>query len=428
MKHDSEPFPIKKGIPCQLKWNHSTVYLTMGTTASCHRVEHDPIDLENFDFHNIPEKIRAREKMLSGEWPGRGCEHCKQIEDAGGMSDRLLHLDFPGVIAPIELKGNPLATHVTPTQLEIYFGNTCNLKCIYCNSKFSSSIDSENAQFGEWDHRYSKPVGGLWLPSRIEINPKIKEMTEKLFVWLAANLEKLNKIIVLGGEPFLQKETERLIKLLEERNSPKLTLVVFSNLTIEHERIQNWIARLNQLKINKKISNLQVVGSLDCWGASAEYLRNGLKLNLYEKNFKWMLENTYTTLSVNCALTALTIPTLPDLVKKINEWSRIKPVYFSMMKAGDNIRQYFQPMIFGKDILSLGFNQAMEIFEDNNDSIKKNYHLYHLGIGKEIANTKPNLMEQKKLNMYLCELDQRRNTSWRETFPTIAKLYDRQQS
>ena len=428
MKHKSELFPIKQGIPCQLKWNHSTVYLTTGTTASCHRVEHDPIDMESFDFHNIPEKIQAREKMLSGQWPGRGCEHCKQIEDAGGMSDRLLHLDFPGVTAPAELKSNKLATHVTPTQLEIYFGNTCNLKCLYCNSKFSSTIDAENARFGEWDYRYTNPIGGLYLPGKIEINPKINEMTEKLFVWLGENLEKLNKIIVLGGEPFLQKETERLIKLLEESNSPKLTLVVFSNLTVEHVRVKNWIGRLNQLKINKKISNLQVVGSLDCWGAPAEYLRNGLKLDLYEKNFTWMLENTDTTLSVNCALTALTIPTLPDLVQKINEWSRIKPVYFSMMKAGDNIRQYLHPMIFGKDILSLGFNQAVEIFEDNNDSIKRNYHQYHLGIGKEIASTEPNLMEQKKLNMYLCELDRRRNTSWRETFPTIAELYDRQQT
>ena len=428
MKHKSETFPIKKGIPCQLKWNHSTVYLTMGTTASCHRVEHDPISMEKFDFHNIPEKIQAREKMLSGQWPGRGCEHCKQIEDAGGISDRLLHLDFPGVTAPPELKNNPLATHVTPTQLEIYFGNTCNLKCIYCNSKFSSTIDAENSRFGEWDHTKTEPVGGLWLPGAIEINPKIEEMTEKLFSWLDINLEKLNKIIILGGEPFLQKETERLIKLLESRKYSKLNLVVFSNLTVEHEKVKNWIGRLNNLIMEKKISSLQVVGSLDCWGASAEYLRNGLKLDLYEKNFTWMLEKTNTILSVNCALTALTIPTLPDLVKKINAWSRKRPVYFSMMKAGDSIRKYLHPMIFGKDILSLGFNQAMEIFEDNNDSVKKNYHRYHLGIGKEIANTMPDIFAQKQLNKYLCELDRRRNTEWRKIFPTIAELYDQQQS
>ena len=24
--------------------------------------------------------------MLAGEWPGRGCEHCKTIEEAGGES------------------------------------------------------------------------------------------------------------------------------------------------------------------------------------------------------------------------------------------------------------------------------------------------------------------------------------------------------
>ena len=62
----NKKFPIKKGLPCQLKWNHSTVFLTMGTTASCHRVTHDPILVENgkINFHNIPSKLEARTKML----------------------------------------------------------------------------------------------------------------------------------------------------------------------------------------------------------------------------------------------------------------------------------------------------------------------------------------------------------------------------
>ena len=66
----SKAFPIKQGIPCQLKWNHSTVFLTMGTTASCHRVTHDPITVENgkINFHNIPQKLEARTKMLNGQW------------------------------------------------------------------------------------------------------------------------------------------------------------------------------------------------------------------------------------------------------------------------------------------------------------------------------------------------------------------------
>ena len=101
-------FPIKKGLPCQLKWNHSTVFLTMGTTASCHRVTHDPIIIENgkINFHNIPTKLEARQKMLRGEWPGHGCEHCQHIEEAGGTSDRMIHLNLEGTTAPPELDNN----------------------------------------------------------------------------------------------------------------------------------------------------------------------------------------------------------------------------------------------------------------------------------------------------------------------------------
>ena len=70
----SKPFPIKEGIPCQLKWNHSTVFLTMATTASCHRVTHDPYEFKDnkMSFHNIKTKLEARTKMLKGEWPGKG--------------------------------------------------------------------------------------------------------------------------------------------------------------------------------------------------------------------------------------------------------------------------------------------------------------------------------------------------------------------
>ena len=70
-KQPPKPFPITKGLPCQLKWTHSTVYLTDGVSASCHRVKGDPLEIRNgeLNFHNIPAKLEARRKMLRGEWP-----------------------------------------------------------------------------------------------------------------------------------------------------------------------------------------------------------------------------------------------------------------------------------------------------------------------------------------------------------------------
>lgn len=420
----NKKFPIKKGLPCQLKWNHSTVFLTMGTTASCHRVKHDPILIENgkINFHNIPSKLEARTKMLRGEWPGRGCEHCKTIEDSGGESERMTNIDFPGLLYPKELDQDPNAVRVTPTQLEIYFSNTCNLKCIYCNSKFSSTIDAENARYGEWDH-WNDQLGGLWLPGKIEVAANMAEMSDKLFDWLEDNILDLNKIFILGGEPFLQKETERLIEFLERKPCPNLMLSIFSNLTVDPDRVKKWLARMWRLKTKGHIQSLQVVGSLDCWGPEAEYVRNGLDLKKFKDNFEFMLNETDIVLNINSAMTALTVPSMPALVKQINQWSKKRTVYWSMMKAGDAGRSYLNPTIFGKDILDLGINQSIEIFNTQGDRIKEIYLRNLKGIAKECENTAPDLISQQRLEKYLDELDRRRNTDWRTTFPTIAALY-----
>jgi hypothetical protein len=53
----NKPFPIKTKTACQLKWNWSTVYLTEGKTASCHRTNHHTFNTDEFDFHNTPSKI-----------------------------------------------------------------------------------------------------------------------------------------------------------------------------------------------------------------------------------------------------------------------------------------------------------------------------------------------------------------------------------
>lgn len=420
----NKKFPIKKGLPCQLKWNHSTVFLTMGKTASCHRVEHDPILIENgkINFHNIPSKLEARRKMLKGQWPGRGCEHCKTIEESGGESERITNIDFPGLLYPKELDDDPDEVNVTPTQLEIYFSNTCNLKCLYCNAKFSSTIDAENTKFGEWDHRYDDP-GGLWLPGKSQLANNMGELSDRLFDWLEDNIQHLNKIFILGGEPFLQKETERLIEFLERKPCPNLMLSIFSNLTVDPVRVKKWLTRMWQLKSNGHIQSLQVVGSLDCWGPEAEFVRNGLDLEKFTENFEFMLNETNIILNINSAMTALTVPSMPDLVRRINEWSKKRIVYWSMMKAGDNIRDYLNPTIFGKDILELGINEAIRLFDTQGDHIKEIYLRNLKGIAKECEMSVPDLKSQERLAMYLDELDRRRNTDWRKTFPTIASLY-----
>jgi hypothetical protein len=422
-------FPIKEGIPCQLKWTHSTVYLTDGITASCHRAGYGKIEMDGdtFNFHNTANKIIERTKMLKGEWPGNGCEHCKHIEQAGGNSDRVIHLQMEGTTAPPELNNDLKAVHVTPRQLEVYWGNTCNLKCIYCAAHYSSKIHQEEKRFGPFDTE-----GVILDANRWQMSDRIEEATEKLFVWFENNIQHLHKLFIMGGEPFLQKETERMITLLESKELPDLTLCFFSNLTVDHDRVKNWVQRLDRLVKEKRLDKLQIVGSLDSWGAEAEYVRNGLDLKLFQKNFEYILNESNTLQNINSALTATAVPGMPALVKNINRWSTIRPVYWSMMKASTHNygpRPYLYPGIFGRKINDIGLKEAVDLFDVDSygypDSVKVNYKNYMNGIINEFENRQPDLFRQKQFKIYLTELDRRRGTDYKKTFPTIAEWLDK---
>jgi organic radical activating enzyme len=422
-------FPIKEGIPCQLKWTHSTVYLTDGITASCHRAGYGKIEMDGdtFNFHNTGNKIIERTKMLNGQWPGNGCEHCKHIEQAGGNSDRLIHLEMEGTTAPPELDNNLKAVNVTPRQLEVYWGNTCNLKCIYCAAHYSSKIHQEEKRFGPFN-----TDGVILDANQWRMSDRIEEATEKLFVWFENNIQHLHKLFIMGGEPFLQKETERMIAFLEQRELPNLTLCFFSNLTVDHDRVKNWVQRLDRLVQEKRLDKLQIVGSLDSWGAEAEYVRNGLDLKLFQKNFEYILNESNTLQNINSALTATAVPGMPALVKNINQWSKIRPVYWSMMKASTHnfgTRPYLYPGIFGRKINDIGLKEAVDLFDVNSygypDSVKVNYKNYMNGIINEFENRQPDLIRQKQFKIYLIELDRRRGTDYKKTFPTIAEWLDK---
>jgi organic radical activating enzyme len=398
------------------------VYLTDGVSASCHRVQGDPIEIRDgeLNFHNIPAKLEARRKMLRGEWPGRGCEHCKHIEEAGGTSDRMIHLNLEGTTAPPELDTDLEAVDVTPRQLEVYWGNTCQQSCIYCGSHYSSTIQQEEKRFGNFE------VEGVKIKNNWRKNPHIEEHTELLFKWFEKNLHNLHKIMVMGGEPFLQKETFRFIEFLEKGDYPDLTLVFFSNHNIEHERFKGWMDRLEKLQKSGRLDKIQIFFSCDAFGKEGEYVRTGLDLEVAIKNFEHILHNTSIEQAINSALTVTAVPGMPKMVKYINECSKIKPIYWSMMKANQHEigpREYMYPGIFGNKVNEWGLREAVDLFDTKShgheDSVKVNHKRYMTGIIKEFDQRKPSILRQKQFKIYLNELDRRRNTDWKLVYPQI---------
>ena len=414
MTIEQKPFPIKTETACQLKWSHSTVFLTQQSSSSCHRVHGNKIG-EDFDFHNTPAKISDREQMLEGKWPGRGCEHCKDIEDAGGTSDRMLHLNFPGLGAPPEVAAGDLtATNVTPRWLEIYFSNLCNLSCLYCGEHFSSSWQSENKKFGHIE----QAMHGDDSVTSTDYTKNVETGSEKMFKWLDKNVQHLYNLMILGGEPFTQPQSDTLLDFLETKHNPNLTLTFFSNLSIDHERMKKRFQKMQKLKDNGHVAEIHIIASIDCWGPEIEYVRSGLNLELFEKNMDYLVNETDVRLGVNAAWMSLSTFTMPELIRKINKWSTHKrPVFFSLMQAAG--AKYVHPGIFGPKILDWGYREAVELFETQGNNVKEGYKNYLQGILKKIENSVPDVEAQQQLHKYLTVLDERRNTDYRTLFPTI---------
>jgi len=426
-KQPPKRFPLAgRGKACQLKWTQGTVYLTDGVSASCHKAGFGKYIINNgeINFHNTPDKIEDRRKMLRGEWPGRGCEHCRHIEEAGGESDRTIHLQMEGTAAPPELEHTPEAVELTPRILEVYWGNTCNQKCIYCAAHYSSQIHQEEKRFGTFNK------DGIKLDyNKFTVNPNIERDTEMLFRWFDKHMNQLHKIIVLGGEPFLQKETFRLIELLEKSNYPDLTLVFFSNHNVEHERFKGWIQRLERLQKADRLDKIQIFFSCDALGDEGEYVRTGLDLELAIKNFEYILHHSQIEQGINSALTVTAVPGMPALAKYINDCSKIKPIYWSMTKAAnrdDPHRPYLYPGIFGPIINDWGLREAVDIFDVNSygspDSVKVNYKNFMQGNIKEFDSVKTDIKRMRQFRTYLNELDRRRGTDWKKIYPQMWDL------
>jgi hypothetical protein len=232
---------------------------------------------------------------------------------------------------------------------------------------------------------------------------------------------------ILGGEPLLQHELDTTIDFWEGHPNSGLTINLITNLTLPHDKFVEKINRFKTLVDKKCIYELQLTASLDCWGDPQEYVRNGINLIEWEKNFNYLLDKEWIFLSINSCVTSLTIKTLPDLIKKIDKWNNLRPsnkrIHWSFNLPIGEI-----PYKSGQHPKSIGY----EHFKEELDSVlsllpetthdEKSSKEHFAGIVNSLKQYKPDPEKIAVLKSYLSELDKRRNTDWKTTFPWLELL------
>jgi organic radical activating enzyme len=402
-------FPIKTETACQSKWTWNTLWLNEARTSSCHRAGWDNISVDDFNLHNGPNKVLARQQMLEGNWPGNGCEYCKDVEQAGGYSDRHHNNNIPG-LTPKELESDPTAVVVTQRIQEIFADNTCNLSCIYCNSNLSSKIEQENSKFGEFKQK------GVWLKDTRENKQPNKELYAKFLNWLTDNVHYLRRLHLLGGETFIQhKLMNDILDILERQPNSKLQLCIFSNMNAPEKHWQEYTRRIKELPIK----GFDLTASIDCWGEQQQYVRHGIDLDLFEQRLAWASEqDDWLTLNVNQTITNMTIKTMPELIRVVNKYNQRKHIghYFEYYIGPE---QYQHPKIFAYDMWQEDFKRIYN--EMRRETVEHQEVFTRLtGLEQQLKTVKQHDYEQiENLHIYLDELDRRRGTDWRSLFPYL---------
>lgn len=429
-------FPVTSPTACLLKWGWSSVYIYTGQSNSCHRTTQSELAPDEFHtFHNTPEKLKQRRVMLDGGWPerGNGCEYCRDIEDAGGMSDRLTNLalleqgdEFRELI-PKELFDDPRALSVTPTMLEVYFTNRCNLACIYCGPNYSTQWVAENKSYGVQPH-HSRSVS--WETAK-RLDAEYPTRLARFWEWLEQHSGDLRMLNVLGGEPFHQTETEATIQFFARRPNPRLHLKIFSNLTVRPDRFRYLIGELKKLHDASACRSVGIVASLDCWGPPQEYVRYGVDLDDWSANYEYLAyENPWADVSINCTMNALSLHTMGDLVRRVHDWNEERTRRYAHRRDARPLSLVFNLLtgppfmhagIFPAGFFDAEFTALVDLLPRATPWEQANVEYMH-GIWKAVNAAPHNPALIRSLKAYLDEIDRRRASHWRAVFPWLVDV------
>ncbi len=429
---------------CLAKWHHTTIYLQTGETHSCyhpapHKIPLDEIKESPSALHNTNEKKNQRIAMLNGEQPS-GCQYCWNIEALGSdyISDR--HERNASIYT--EDRFNEIVTsdidfNINPEYIEISFGNECNFKCGYCHPKASSAYYKEIEKFGPYDmvKNHRNDIDWLTIYPREEDNPYV----DAWWRWWPQVKKTLNILRITGGEPLLHQSTWRLLEDLDKNPLPNLELNINSNLGVKTVLVDRLAEKVKDLMANNKIRRFKLFTSLDTWGPQAEYIRTGLDLEVWEKNFHTYLTTTVTPITFMVTFNILTVTNFKSLLEKFLEWRkqygwydhlkehRIRfdtPYLKEPLQYDMNILPKEEFMPYMRDALAF-----MKENVNNNDSSKFT-ELEYEKFRRVVDYMETTVYSDKQLkegrtdfHRWFTEFDRRRGTDFLQVFPEYKQFF-----
>lgn len=228
-------------------------------------------DLGNLNTQPIEEILNGdlaksiRQSFINNEWHS-ACSLCKKLEDIGpGLSEKIFMESEYEQISKVG------AEYFKLTSIDLRWTNLCNLACNYCMPYFSSRWAQIN---------------------NVKINSLQKNNVPSLLKYIKDNLASIYSIMMLGGEPLLQKENNELLDIISTSDN-KIAIIILTNLSNPIEN--NTIAQ----KLLNRNGRVDWCISIETIGDRFEYVRDGASWEVLNNNIAILNNNRHNVSNIN---------------------------------------------------------------------------------------------------------------------------------
>jgi hypothetical protein len=394
-------------------------------------------------FLNTDYQKKRRMEMLQGVQHS-DCKSCWSLEQAGAKSLRgnnpygfidyaNKHQMFQEFTPPTLIE---IANQVTidskilesnnPFMLEVSLGNTCDMKCMYCNHVYSSQWAAESLKNNSINIEIYKQV---------QSNPN-ERFINLFWEWVNTKAKhSLDRIGIIGGEPLITPEfydfLDKLLEVYADKEVPKTRIWVVTNLNATNNYYNKFLEYIP--KLSEKFI-LEVHISMEALNDQAEYIRNGLEWNRFESNVnKLFASKADIELAFLPSVTALAIPRFPKFLKWVYDLSKThnKAVMLkqNIVTHPDVQSPFILPFEFA-DYLDPAIDWMQSISVDMPDVSDKfgtwpGYTDFLIKLRDGIRfNKNDNTMLKQRFATWFDDFDSKRNLNFVNTFPELAKFYD----
>jgi len=291
-------------------------------------------DMSILKYFNSDYLNEIRNDMLNGvlsEKVRGTCIRCIEREELGLWSRRKEEIND----LIIENYKQDFINIPTSDTIKLKFGNLCNLKCLTCGPYSSSrwaherNTQNELNVYKELKDEISKAshkkYGKLYQESfDYEFEQDITKLDynfdDHFYNELKLLLKNIKKIIISGGEPFLNDNFYYFLQwLIENKFAKDLEIIVFSNLTKIPKNYKAFYDKFNYFTINVSIDGI---------GAKDEYIRRGTIFEQKDSNIKQL--NDYFNLNFCVTLSILNVGYQADIKEYCSQYDK-KPSFFNVL-------------------------------------------------------------------------------------------------